>query len=209
MTLETFAALLTGVGTLVLAVATFLSTRSANRSARLAEAAVQLQQRPLLMASRLDDPDQKISFADDHWVRVGGGGAVAEHVDDVVYVVISLRNVGQGVAVIQGWQPYGRRLVAADAFVAPESFRPHSRDLYIPPGDIGLWQGALRDLDDPDQKEVAAAVDRRDRLTIDILYSDSDGGQRTITRFGVLPVGDDRWIATVGRHRNLDRPDPR
>lgn len=209
MTLETFAALLTGVGTLVLAVATFLSTRSANRSARLAERAVQLQQRPLLMASRLDDSDQKISFADDHWVRVAGGGAVAEHVEGVVYLAISMRNVGQGVGVVQGWQPYGRRLKAADPVPAPDSFRGHTRDLYLPAGDIGLWQGALRDLDEPDQKEVAAAIDRRDRLTIDVLYSDSDGGQRTVTRFALVPVADDRWIATVGRHRNLDRPDPR
>ena len=24
-----------------------------------------------------------------------------------------------------------------------------TRDMYIPPGDVGFWQGALRDPDDP------------------------------------------------------------
>ena len=43
---------------------------------------------------------------------------------------------------------------------------------------------------------------------LDVLYGDHEGGQRTITRFHVQPH-DDRWIATVGRHWNLDRADPR
>jgi len=50
--------LVTGAGTLVLAVATFAAVRSANRSARIAETALQEQRRPLLAQSRLDDPVQ-------------------------------------------------------------------------------------------------------------------------------------------------------
>ena len=47
------------------------------------------------------------------------------------------------------------------------------------------------------------------RLTIDLLYGDQQGGQRTISRFTVLPATDDGWYAQVARHWNLDRPDPR
>ena len=43
-------------GTLVLAVATFSAVRSSNRSARIAEQALQEQRRPLLVNARLDDP---------------------------------------------------------------------------------------------------------------------------------------------------------
>jgi hypothetical protein len=30
-----------------------------------------------------------------------------------------------------------------------------------------------------------------------------------ISRFSILPRGDGSWFATVGRHWNVDRPDPR
>ena len=66
--------LATGGGTLVLAVATFASVRSANRSARTAEQALQEARRPVLVHSRLEDPVQKIAFVDGHWISVGGGG---------------------------------------------------------------------------------------------------------------------------------------
>ena len=90
--------LATAVGTLVLAAATFAAIRSSNRYARIAEAALQEQRRPLLGPSRLEDPKQKIMFLEGHWVSAAGGRAAVEHVDGVVYLAISLRNVGNGIA---------------------------------------------------------------------------------------------------------------
>lgn len=95
-------ALATGAGTLVLALATFAAVRSSNRSARIAEAALQEQRRPLLAASRLEDPKQKIMFVEGHWVSAAGGRAALEHIDGIVYLAMSLRNVGSGIAVCQG-----------------------------------------------------------------------------------------------------------
>jgi hypothetical protein len=51
-------------------------------------------------------------------------------------------------------------------------------------------------------------------FTIELLYGDHEGGQRTITRFGLVPrrVGDSgevRWFPATSRHWPLDRPDPR
>jgi hypothetical protein len=48
-------------------------------------------------------------------------------------------------------------------------------------------------------------------LTVDVLYGDHEGGQRTITRFGLSPRqgGDQAWIVSAVRHWNLDRGDPR
>jgi hypothetical protein len=63
----TIASLATAAGTLVLAVATFSAVRSSNRSARIAEVALQEQRRPLLAPSRLEDPKQKIMFLEGHW----------------------------------------------------------------------------------------------------------------------------------------------
>jgi hypothetical protein len=60
---STISSLVTGTGTLVLAIATFASIRSSNRSARIAEAALQEQRRPVLAPSRLEDPVQKLSDA--------------------------------------------------------------------------------------------------------------------------------------------------
>ncbi len=93
---------------------------------------------------------------------------------------------------------------------APEDlYRTQTRDLYVPAGDVGLWQGALRDANDPTHGEVAAAIAAREPLTVELLYSDQVGGQRTITRFTMMPASDERWLATVGRYWYLDRAGPR
>jgi hypothetical protein len=99
---STISSLATGAGTLVLAVATFAAVRSSNRSARIAEIALQEQRRPVLTQSRLDDPVQKIMFAERHWVTACGGRGVAEH-DGNVYFAMRLRNVGAGIGVCQAW----------------------------------------------------------------------------------------------------------
>jgi hypothetical protein len=208
---STISALATGVGTLVLAVATFASVRSSNRSARVAEQALQEQRRPVLAPSRFDDPVQKIMFIEGHWVRAEGARGVAEHVNGNVYLAMSLRNVGAGIGVCQAWavtpglQPPGR----APTHLPESEFRTQTRDLYIPAGDIGMWQGAIRDRDDPVHAGLVAAIDARQPISLELLYSDQVGDQRTITRFGLIPIGDDAWLATVNRHWFLDRPGPR
>jgi hypothetical protein len=208
-TWSTISSLATGGGTLVLAVATFASVRSANRSARVAEQALAVQRRPVLVHSRLEDPDQKIMFMEGRWVRVAGSGAAVEHDNDVIYLALSLRNVGLGIAVLQRWWVRPSLAFGRVPPTAPEDMRLQSRDLYVPGGDIGLWQGALRDRSDPLHNEVARAIDARQGLTIELLYSDHEGGQPVISRFSVTPAGDDRWIAQAGRHWYLDRDNPR
>jgi hypothetical protein len=71
----TFASLATAFGTLVLAVATFASIRSANRSARIAQQALAVNLRPLLIASRLTDPRRRSSSwkaRPSGWTAAGG-----------------------------------------------------------------------------------------------------------------------------------------
>src|SRR4051812_39677812 len=101
---STIASLATAGGTLVLAVATFTSVRSANRAARVAEQSLMTRLRPLVVPSRFDDPPEKVGFMDDHWVRVPGGCATAEVENDIVYLTMALRNVGPGIAVLDRWK---------------------------------------------------------------------------------------------------------
>jgi hypothetical protein len=206
----TISSFVTGAGTLVLAVATFGSVRSSNRSARIAEAALQEQRRPVLAPSRLDDPVQKVMFVERRWFSVAGGSAAVEQVDGVVYLAMSLRNVGSGIGVCQGWavRPMLGSSRNMPTHVAEEEFRRQSVDLYIPAGDIGRWQGALRNPDDPMRAAIAEAIDARQPLAVELLYSDQVGGQRTITRFGVVPAAD-TWLANVIRHWYLDWSGPR
>lgn len=206
----TISSMLAGVGTLVLAVATFASVRSSSRSARIAEAALQEQRRPVLAPSRLEDPVQKLMFVEGHWVSAEGGRAVAEHIDGIVYLAISLRNVGSGIGVCQGWTVRAGLGSSRDAPThAPEGeFRLQTRDLYIPASDIGMWQGALRNPDDPVRAAVAEAIDARQPVSIELLYSDQVGLQRAITRFGLIPTADS-WLASVHRHWYLDWEGPR
>jgi hypothetical protein len=86
----TISSLATAGGTLVLAVSTFASVRSANRAARAAERSLLAGLRPLLLPSRLQDPEQKVGFADQKWLVVPGGGAAAQVGDDAIYLALSL-----------------------------------------------------------------------------------------------------------------------
>jgi hypothetical protein len=89
-----------------------------------------------------------------------------------------------------------------------EEFRPQTRDLYIPAGDIGMWQGALRNPDDPVRAATVEAIDARQPLTVELLYTDQIGRQRTIARFNLIPAAD-AWLAIVNRYWYLDWDGPR
>jgi hypothetical protein len=205
----TSASLATAAGTLVLAIATFSAVRSSKRSARLAEAALQEQRRPVLAPSRPDDPAQKIMFLEGNWLSAAGGRAAVEMLDGAVFMVISIRNVGSGIAVCQGWTVRFEPLAGASRTHAPlEEFRLQSRDLYIPSGDIGIWQGALRHPDDRRRARLVESIERDEHITVEILYTDLVGNERTISRFSLVPAGG-TWIATLTRHWFLDWDGPR
>jgi hypothetical protein len=197
-------------GTLVLAAATFAAVRSSNRSARIAEAALQEQRRPVLAPSRLEDPRQKIMFLEGHRVTAEGGRAAVEHDDGTVYLAISLRNVGTGIAVCQGWAVRSELATSHEfpTHLPVEDFRLQTRDLYILSGDIGMWQGALRHPDDAVRASVAKEIDTGLPLTVELLYSGQIGRQRTISRFSLIPAGD-MWLTTLSRHWSLDWDGPR
>jgi hypothetical protein len=91
----------------------------------------------------------------------------------------------------------------------PPEFRRQTADLYVPPGAARYWEGAIRQPDDPLRPDVLQCLDERSPLTIELLYGDEEGGQRRISRFFVLPAGEEGWYCQGGRHWNVDRPDPR
>ncbi len=63
-----------------------------------------------------------------------------------------------------------------------------TRDMYIPPGDVGFWQGALRDPDDPQHEMGRKVIEGHGEWVGDVLYGDEDGGQRVIGRFRCQPT---------------------
>jgi hypothetical protein len=204
----TISSLATAGGTLVLATATFAAVRSSNRAARAAEESLLLGLRPLLVPSRLDDPPQKVGYADGKWVHAPGSGGAAEATDETVYLAISIRNVGRGIAVLHGWRFYPE-WIRSDDHAPLDEFTRLTRDLYIPAGDIGFWQGTFRDPSSPGFADAKKAIDGRERLMIEILYGDYAGGQRAVSRFGLSPREDGGWLAAVARHWNIDRAAPR
>jgi hypothetical protein len=211
---STIASLATAGGTLVLAVATFASIRSANRSARTSERAARTAeqsllagQRPLLVNSRLQDPEQKVQYPEGVWLKVDGGTAALPVTDNVVYLAVSIRNVGTGLAVLRGW--YVQVGLQTERSHAPlEEFTTQNLDIYVAPGDDGLWLSALRDPAAGIFPAVADAVKAGEPLVISLLYGDFQGGQRVITQFSLRKAGE-RWLAQASRHFNVDRPDPR
>jgi hypothetical protein len=214
----------TAVGTLFLGAATLAAVRSANRAARVAERSLLLGLRPVLVTPRSDEPEVKILFGDRRKFSVHSGAALAKEIDGVVYLAIPLRNVGAGLAVMQSYdvqpgyelqRPHesrgGRRRDRVDRRHRPiETFRPQLRDIYIAPGDSGYWHAALRDGDDEILPDVSRAIAAQDAgISIDLLYGDHEGGQHSVSRFVMIPAGEDRWLCSVVYHWTIEGPDPR
>ena len=199
----------TAGATLVLALATFASVRSANRAARAAERSLLAGLRPLLVPTRPEDPPQKVGFMDDKWFVVPGNQAAAEAAADAVYLAIAVRNVGSGIAVLHGWYFDADLRRGADGHAPLEDFRRLTRDLYIAAGEAGFWQGAFRDPAEPAFAAAGAAIRERQSFGVQILYGDHELGQRSVTYFSLMPRDEAGWYATVARHWNIDRPDPR
>lgn len=205
----------TAGGTLVLAIATFASIKSANRAARVAERSLLMSQRPVLIPSREDDPVELARFGDGFIAHLGGHRGTLDEQEGRYYMAISLRNGGAGLAVLHGWRvsaPPPRTFALAQPELG--SFRRQTRDLYVPAGQTGFWQGAIRDPDDPDYALMQAAAESGDRVHVDLLYGDQEGGQRAIVRFGIsaqldpdAPPGGARSDAL--RHWTVDGPNPR
>ncbi len=204
----TVSALATAGRTLALAGVTLASVRSANRAARVAEQSLLVAQRPLLVTSRVDDPPQKVGFQDDVWLQVAGAQAAATVTDDAVYLAIGVRNVGTDIAVLHGWRLYPELEIHGMVATPVDELTRLTRDLYIAAGDLGFRQGTLRNPSTDEFRAARRAIEARQRLAVDVLYGDFEGGQRVITRFVLRPY-EDRWYATVARQWNVDRPDPR
>ena len=205
----TISSLATAGGTLVLGAATFSSVKSAHRAARVAERSLLVGQRPVLIPSREDDPVERVRFGDGVLLTVPGHGAALELSSANIYMAIALRNAGSGLAVLHGWRAEASERTGS---VAPDlgDFRRQQRDLYIPAGYTGFWQGAIRDQDDPSYHGLRDAAESESRVQVDLLYGDHEGGQRTIARFGISPEPEGEGKrAEVLRYWNVDQPDPR
>ena len=226
----TISSLATAGGTLVLAVATYQSVRSANRTARVAERSLLEGVRPVLIPSRDGDPVEQVRFGDGVSLTVPGHGAAVTLADGVPYLAVALRNGGSGVGVLHGWRArpapdtsggIGRGEMvgdtpareAQDAAInrrpEPSEFRRQQLDLYIAAGESGYWQGAIRNPDEPGFADVSDAIIANAAIWVDLMYGDYDGGQRTIVRLRVSEREDESCRVTVLRYWNLDRGDPR
>jgi hypothetical protein len=132
-------------------------------------------------------------------------------------MAMAVRNSGSGLAIIHGWRaipgpganeyrPGGLAQERPDL----DDFRRQTRDLYVPAGDSGFWQGAIRDANDPWFGPLVEAKRSKGRIMVDLLYGDYEGGQRTIVRFSINP-DEERGArdASVVRYWNVDGADPR
>ncbi len=199
----------------MLAVATFSSVRSANRSARVAEQSLLVGLRPVLIPSREEEPAERLRFGDGEFITVPGHGAGVAERDGIIYLGIGVRNGGSGLAVLHGWRARAREEGAPPPDV--DEFVRQQLDIYIPPSDSGYWQGALRDRSVSGYDDLRRALDRGDPLQIDLLYGDYEGGQRTIARFLLAPWPTDEGEepppktqrVTLLRYFNVDGSDPR
>jgi hypothetical protein len=109
----------------------------------------------------------------------------------VIYLTLSLRNVGPGLALLNGWKFYVDRLIDHAEHPDHSDFHRLTRDLYIPSGDLGFWQGVFRDPTEPVFAQAASMIRARESFTVDLMYGDVQGGQRMISRFSFVAAHDE------------------
>ena len=146
------------------------------------------------------------------WMVVRGGHAALEISDNAVYLLMSVRNAGAGVAILHGWHlPPDSRAPLSPV----EEFHRLTRDIYVPANDAGFCQVAIRDPESSDFRNATAGA-AGEGFAVDVLYGDAEGAQRVVSRFFITPgpagAGHDDdvdWLLMVSRHWNLDLPAPR
>ena len=95
---------------------------------------------------------------------------------------------------------------AADAH-AGGTVRRLTRDLHIPAGDVGFWQGAIRDPGDPYPRSSSP---RSQRTTDHRRYPLRRPQGRPACHRSLRPhTVEDGYLLTSSRYRNLDQRDPR
>jgi hypothetical protein len=196
----TVASIATATGTMVLAVATYASVRSANRSTRIAEKSLELSLQPVLVPSRPEDPPERVTFMEGFAIEAPGGGAAVEGRDGNLFVVVPLRNVGSGLAVLRSGHVGAGRPDPAKPRPSTETFRQLQRDIYVPSGERGYWQIGIRSDDDPFHAAVDAAVRDGQPITVTVMYSNHFGGHETESQFIVARIDGDAWITSATRH---------
>ncbi len=82
----------------------------------------------------MQDLEQKVTFVDQHWVHTPGGGATAESTDEAIYLSMSLRNVGDGIAVLHGWVIHPEQMTGDRPHPPVSEFRRLTRDIYYEGG---------------------------------------------------------------------------
>ena len=66
----------------------------------------------------------------------------------------------------------------------------------------------IREEPDKVRASAAAPIDAHQPLSLELLYTDQIGRQRTISRFGLIPANG-MWLASLNRHWYLDWDGPR
>lgn len=127
-------------------------------------------QRPVLVNSRFQDPQQKVEFLEGNIQVVDGGSAAFDIGQDAICMSASLRNVGTGLAVLHAWLvDVGRQTERIHPPVS--DYTEQIRDIYIAPGDVGFWLGALRDPQAGIFHAMSEAIKNHEMLTLYLLYA--------------------------------------
>jgi hypothetical protein len=106
-------------------------------------------------------------------------------------------------SVIGAWQPFAG-LRTGDGLDDADGFRQQNHSLWVPVGDVVFRRGSLRD-ETEDSRRIITEADGAGALGGDLLYRDHEGGQRTVSRFTVVPDADGgRWWASTSRPVGFD-----
>ena len=173
----------------------------------------------MLVTSRLEDPEQKIRWIDDHWALLEGSQGVASSWSTASVVSRHLgaqRGPGPGrdlrVGGAAGVPAQSPDCPSRGGRGLPARRRGTSTSLA---GDIGFWQAppSARPDRSGSTRIIRTCIEEVEPFTIEVLYGDTRGRSADDHPLRDDPQGTPgtrrKWFPAVARHWNLDRPDPR
>ena len=145
-----------------------------------------------------------------HWAAVAGGRAAVEIADGNIYLAMSLRNVGSGIAVLHGWWPSGERRLAG---TRPRRSRglpdADARPVHSPRATSASGRAPSETRGRPRPTRALPMPSPLPRpISIELLYGDHEGGQRAISRFHLVPRPRRRETRLVVHGRAALEPRP-
>jgi hypothetical protein len=192
------------IATAALALATLLVAVPAAWSALISAQETKRDLLPVIIPAKAHGIKWIVRFTPHKHVVLENFDSYTDEDDQYVYFAVALRNIGAGIAVVLGTDasPKADLDDLVPKHVAPLSgMRRMARNMYLAKSDAAYLVFWTTSASSGIYKVIYDAVPKRQDIVLDLIYSDQDGRQMTVSRFELSWAMDvNRYVAKIVKH---------